>query len=61
MALSVHKNIEDITLLLREIAPTIMIRSTDTIVWVSAFLMVFRIEHRMRRGKLREEEILELI
>jgi hypothetical protein len=38
-----------------------MVRSTDTVVWVSAFLMIFRIEQRMRRGKLREEEILELV
>jgi hypothetical protein len=44
ISLAINKNIDDIVLLLREIAPTMMIRSCDTMVWVSAFLIIFRIE-----------------
>lgn len=54
LSLAKNKNISDLSLLLREIAPTIMVKPEDTSLWVSAYLLIFKIEFQMRKVKLNE-------
>lgn len=54
LTLAKNKNISDLSLLLREVAPTIMVKSEDTSLWVSAYLLIFKIEYQMRKVKLNE-------
>ena len=50
LTLASYKGIQDMTLFMREMAPTIMFKASDTYVWVIAYLIIFKIEHKAKMG-----------